>query len=165
MLHLKIIVTVSHIHLKGSLKYLQTCLNASINVATEKYYHNTVNKLMNTQQNYIVYWSLLNIFLNNKKIILYLHYFIKIASCVILRKKSNFLLFFFSKQCSVMASSLLYFGFVMKYLKDLFLAKCLSIYPLINSSLKNSLVSNPVIPVSTNCYQLPKKFSHLMIAD
>ena len=95
MLHLKIIVTSSHIHLKGRLKYLQTCLNASIKVATEKYYHNTVNKLMNTQQNYVVYWSLLNIFLNNKKIILYLHCFIKIASCVILRKKSNFLLFSF----------------------------------------------------------------------
>ena len=43
----------------------------------------------------------------------------------------------------------LYFWFVVKYLKDLFLTKYLSISPLINSSLKKSLVSKPVIPVST----------------
>ena len=41
-----------NIDLKCRLKYLQTCLNASIEVAKEKYYHNTVNKLMNTQKNY-----------------------------------------------------------------------------------------------------------------
>ena len=43
-------------------------MNASIEFAKEKYYHNTVNNLMNTQKNYKVYWSLLKIFLNNKKI-------------------------------------------------------------------------------------------------
>ena len=95
LLHLKILVTSSHIDLKCHLKYLQTCFNGSIKVATEKYYHNTVNKLMNAQKNYRVYWSLLNIFLNNKKIMLYIHCFIKTASCVILRKKSNFLMFSF----------------------------------------------------------------------
>ena len=57
----------------------------------------------------------------------------------------------------------LYFQFVVKYLKDLFLMKSLSIFPLINSSLKTSLVSNPVIPASINCYQLPTKFLHLLI--
>ena len=30
---------------------------------------------------------------------------------------------------------------------------------------KNQPVSNPVIPVSTNCYQLPTKFLHLLIMD
>ena len=56
----------------------------------------------------------------------------------------------------------LYFRFVIKYLKDLFLTKCLTISPLINSSLKTSPVSNLVIPVSTNCYQLPTQFLHLL---
>ena len=57
------------IDLKCRLKYLQACLNASIEVATEKYYHNTVNNLRNTQKNSKVYWSLLKFFLNNKKIL------------------------------------------------------------------------------------------------
>ena len=46
---------------------LQACLNASNEVA-KKNYHNTVNKLINTQKNFKVYWSLSKIFLNNKKI-------------------------------------------------------------------------------------------------
>ena len=50
-----------------------------------------------------------------------------------------------------------------KIFERLFLTKCLSISPLINSSLKTSPVSNPVIPVSTNCYQLLAKFLHLLI--
>ena len=52
----------SNIALKCPLKYLQTSLNASIEVVKEKY-HNTVNKLINTQNNSKVYWSLLKIFL------------------------------------------------------------------------------------------------------
>ena len=39
----------SNIALKCCLKYLQTCMNASIEVAKEKY--DTLNKLMNTQKN------------------------------------------------------------------------------------------------------------------
>ena len=50
----------SNIDLKCHLKYLQTCLNASNELAKEKY-NNTVNKLMNTQKNYKAYWSLLKI--------------------------------------------------------------------------------------------------------
>ena len=57
----------SNIDLKCRLKYLQACLDASIEAAKEKYY-NTVNKLINTQKKYKVYWSLLKLFLNNKKI-------------------------------------------------------------------------------------------------
>ena len=40
-----------------------------------------------------------------------------------------------------------------------------SISTLINSSLKISSVSKPVIPVATNCFQLPKKFLNLLIMD
>ena len=47
-------------------------------------------------------------------------------------------------------SPVFYFQFAAKHLKDLFITKCLTISPLINSSLKTSPVSNPVIPVSTN---------------
>ena len=57
----------SNIALKCRLKYLQTCLNASIEVDKEKFYHNTVNKVMNTPKNSKVYWYL-KIFLNSKKI-------------------------------------------------------------------------------------------------
>ena len=56
-----------NIALKCRLKYLQTCLNDFIEVAKEKY-HNRINKLINTQKNFKVYWSLLKIFLNNKNI-------------------------------------------------------------------------------------------------
>ena len=50
-----------------SSEILQACLNASIEVA-KKTYHNTVNKLTNTQKNSKVYWSLLKNFLNKEKI-------------------------------------------------------------------------------------------------
>ena len=59
----------SNIDLKCRLKYLQACPNASIEVAKEKH-HNTANKLINTQKSYKVYWSLLQTFLNNKKIVI-----------------------------------------------------------------------------------------------
>ena len=45
----------SNIDLKCRLKYCQACLNASVAIAKEKYYHETVNKLMNTQKNSKVY--------------------------------------------------------------------------------------------------------------
>ena len=55
------------------------------------------------------------------------------------------------------------FRSVIKFLKDTLLTKCLTFYPLINSSLKTSPVSSLVIPLST--YQLPTKFLHLLITD
>ena len=45
-----------------------------------------------------------------------------------------------------------YLWFVVKYLKDLFLTKCLTISSLINSSLKTSVACNLVIPVLINYY-------------
>ena len=49
----------SNIDLKCRLKFLQACLKASIEVTKERYYHNTVNKLINTQKECKVYWALL----------------------------------------------------------------------------------------------------------
>ena len=63
----------SNIALKCRLKYLQACLNASIEFAKEKY-HYAVNKVKNSK----VYLSLLKMFL--RKHLLYLHYFMKIIS-------------------------------------------------------------------------------------
>ena len=45
----------SNTDLKCRLKYLQTCLNISIEVAKEKYYYNTVNKPINIQKNSTLY--------------------------------------------------------------------------------------------------------------
>ena len=84
-----------NIDLKCRLKYLQTCLNASIEVAKEKYYHNTVNKLMNTQKNSKVYWYLLKIFLNNKKIPIIPPLFYENRFITDFKEKDNFLIFYF----------------------------------------------------------------------
>ena len=45
----------SNIDSKCRLKYLQACLNASIEVTKEKHYPNTVNKPINTQKNSKIY--------------------------------------------------------------------------------------------------------------
>ena len=57
----------SNIDFKCRLKYLQVFLNSSIEVA-QKYFHNTVNKLINTERDCKVYWSIFKISLNYKKI-------------------------------------------------------------------------------------------------
>ena len=50
------------------LKVLQDRLNNSIESSKEKYYNRMASKLQNTKKNSKYYWSLLKIFLNNKKI-------------------------------------------------------------------------------------------------
>ena len=84
----------SNIALKCPLKYLQTCLNASIEVVKEKY-HNTVNKQINTQNNSKVYWSLLKIFLNNKKTPIIPPLFYENRFITDFKEKANFLIFYF----------------------------------------------------------------------
>ena len=77
------------------------------------------------------------------------------------------ILFSFTKRAISRAiktvAQFLYLRFVVKYLRELFLTKCLTISSLINSYLNTSPVSNPVIPVSTNCCQLPIKFLYRLI--
>ena len=95
----------SNIALKCRLKNLQACLNASIKVAKEKYYNNTENKLINTQKNSKVFiWSLLKIFLNNKKIPIMLPLFHENRFITDFRRKAQFFNIFFSKQCSLIPS-------------------------------------------------------------
>ena len=75
-----------------SFEILQACLNASIEVAKEKH-HNTANKLINTQKSYKVYWSLLQIFLNNKKILIMPLLFYENRFITDFKEKPNFSIF------------------------------------------------------------------------
>ena len=97
----------SNIDLKCHLKYLEDCLNPSIEVA-EKYFHNTVNKLINTHKNFKVYWSLLKIFLNNKKIPIIPTLTLFQEYCLInnFKKKGELFNDLFSKQCSLIPNKI-----------------------------------------------------------
>ena len=91
--------------MKCRLKYLEACLNTSVEVVKKKYYHNTVNKLINTQKNFKVYWSLLKIFLNNKKIPIIPPLFYENCFITDLKEKAQLFNFFFSKQCSLIPNN------------------------------------------------------------
>ena len=93
----------SDVDLTCRLKFLQACLNASVEAVKEKYYHNTVNKLINTQKKSKVYWSLLKIFLNNKKIPIIPPLFYEDCFITDFKEKAQF--FNFSKQCSLIPNS------------------------------------------------------------
>ena len=91
--------------MKCRLKYLETCLNASVEVAKEKYCHNTVNKLMNTQKNSKVYWPLLKILLNNNKIPIIRPLFYENRFVTDFKEKDELFNIFFSKQCSLIPNN------------------------------------------------------------
>ena len=61
------------------LKFLQERLSTIIESSKERYYARIANRLNNTQKSSKTYWSLLKIFLNNKKSRLYHRYFTKIV--------------------------------------------------------------------------------------
>ena len=61
------------------LQFLQERLRTSIESSKERYYARIANGLNNAQKSSKTYWSLLKIFLNNKKIPLYHRYFTKIV--------------------------------------------------------------------------------------
>ena len=154
-------------------------ISSSFKLTKEMYYHHTVNKLIiDTQKNSKVcifswrYWGKIirnrdsnkaqrhdNISIHMLKVWGY-------SICLPLAMIFKLALFTgtTNKTLKIIFQSL-YFRFVVKYLKDLFLTKCLSFSPLISSSLKPSLVPNLVIPLSTNSYQLPTKFLYLLILD
>ena len=94
----------SNIALKCPLKYLQTCLNASIEVVKEKY-HNTVNKQINTQNNSKVYWSLLKIFLNNKKTPIIPPLFYENRFITDFKEEAQLFNILFFKQCSLIPNN------------------------------------------------------------
>ena len=130
----------SNTDLKCRLKYLQACPNAFVEVTKEMYYHHTVNKLIIDTQK------------NSKVCIFSWRYWGKIIRNCDSNKAQGH---------DKISIHMLYFRFVAKYLKNLFLTKCLTLSPIINSSLKTNLV----IPISTSCYPLPTQILHLLVID
>ena len=95
MLHLKIIVIIVVILLWNIFWNTSNLPECSVEVDKEKYYHNTVNKLMNIQKNSKLYWFLLKIFLNNKKIPIIPPLFYENRFITDFKEKDNFLIFYF----------------------------------------------------------------------
>ena len=150
-------------------------ISSSFKLTKEMYYHHTVNKLIiDTQKNSKVcifswrYWGKIirnrdsnkaqrhdNISIHMLKVWGY-------SICLPLAMIFKLALFTgtTNKTLKIIFQSL-YFRFVVKYSKDLFLTKCLTLSPIINSSLKTNLV----IPISTSCYPLPTQILHLLVID
>ena len=93
-----------NLELKTHSKFLQENLNTSITCSNQVYYSRITNKLNNTQKNSKNYGSLLKIFLNNKKFRLYLFILRESFHNRHQGKGRTFELFFFSKQCSLIAN-------------------------------------------------------------
>ena len=94
----------SNLELKRHLKFLQENLNTSIESSKQRYYSRIANKLNNTQKNSRSYWSLMKIFLNNKKIPLIPPLFYENRFITDFRGKSELFNCFFSEQCSLLAN-------------------------------------------------------------
>ena len=80
------------------LKRLQKCLSISIESSKER----ITNRLNNTQKSSKTYWSLLKIFLNNKKITLIPPLFHENRFIIDFKEKAELFSFFFSNQCSLL---------------------------------------------------------------
>ena len=91
--------------LKRHLVSFQERVKASIESSREKYYYRIVNKLNNTQKNSKSYWSLLKIFLNNKKIPLIPPLFHENRFIIDFKEKAELFNSFFSKQCSLITNN------------------------------------------------------------
>ena len=74
-------------------------------VAKEKYNHNTVNKLKNTQKSSKVYWSLSKIFLNHNKKPVIPPLFYENQFITYFKEKTKLFNLLFSKQCSVIPNN------------------------------------------------------------
>ena len=68
----------------------------------ERYYARIANRLNNTQKSSKTYWSLLKIFLNNKKSRLYHRYFHENRFITDFKEKAELFNSFFSNQCSLL---------------------------------------------------------------
>ena len=80
------------------LKRLQKCLSISIESSKER----ITNRLNNTQKSSKTYWSLLKIFLNNKKITLIPPLFHENRFIIDFKEKAELFSSFFSNQCSLL---------------------------------------------------------------
>ena len=84
------------------LKFLQERLSTIIESSKERYYARIANRLNNTQKSSKTYWSLLKIFLNNKKIPLIPPLFHENRFITDFKEKAELFNSFFSNQCSLL---------------------------------------------------------------
>ena len=84
------------------LEFLQERLSTSIESSKERHYGRIANRLNSTQKSSKIYWSLLKIFLNNKKIPLIQPLFHENRFITDFKEKPEFFNSFFSNQCSLL---------------------------------------------------------------
>ena len=84
------------------LKFLQERLSTPIESSKERYYTRIANRLNNTQKISKTYWSLLKIFLNNKKIPLIPPLFHENRFITDFKEKAELFNSLFSNQCSLL---------------------------------------------------------------
>ena len=84
------------------LQFLQERLRTSIESSKERYYARIANRLSNTKKSTKIYWSLLKIFLNNKKIQLIPPLFHENRFITDFKEKAKLFNSFFSNQCSLL---------------------------------------------------------------
>ena len=84
------------------LKFLQERLTTNIEYSRERYYTRVANRLSNAQKSSKTYWSLLKIFLNNKKILLIPPLFHENRFITDFKEKAELFNSFFSNQCSLL---------------------------------------------------------------
>ena len=84
------------------LKFLQERLSTTIESSKERYYARIANRLNNTQKSSKTYWSLLKIFLNNKKIPLIPPLFHENRFITDFKEKAELFNSLFSNQCSLL---------------------------------------------------------------
>ena len=84
------------------LEFLQERLSTSIESSKERHYTRIANRLNSTQKSSKIYWSLLKIFLNNKKIPLIQLLFHENRFITDFKEKPEFFNSFFSNQCSLL---------------------------------------------------------------
>ena len=94
-----------NVDLQGCFKYIYASLNALLEAAKEKYYHNAVNKLNNTQKNSKAYWYLSKVLLNSKKIPIIPPIVLRKSLCNRFQKKADLFHSLFSKQCSLILNN------------------------------------------------------------
>ena len=82
--------------------FLQEHLSSSIESSTERYYARIANKINNTQKSRKIYWSLLKIFLNSRKIPVISPLFHENRFITDFKEKAGIFNSFFSNQCSLL---------------------------------------------------------------
>ena len=95
----------SNSQLLSKLNLLQEQLYFLINKSKQNYYSRVASKLTNVQRNSKTYWSLLNRFLNNKKIPLIPPLFHENKFVTDFKEKAELFNAFFAKQCSLIKNS------------------------------------------------------------